>query len=288
MMKSIAMKDFFYRMLCGFLLGITIIAPGVSTSVMAVIMGIYSDLIEIVSNPFRNIKKNVLFLIPMGIGAVLSMIISLQILRWLFANYPTPAYLLFIGLIAGGLPTVLKEANSGGFKKRYIFAIIGALSLAVTIGMLAKFDIAVTTDPSNIVYLTICGGIVGIASMTPGMSISMILMMLGVYEYLLEAASSFDIKTILPVILSFAVGMVAFSNLTKYIFKRFHGFGYFMVSGFMMGSIICIFPVLPKDILTSMISIAAILLGLFISFLFQRLGKNLKKEEAAVENSSED
>lgn len=289
-MKSLHIKDFFYRILCGFLLGTSIIAPGVSSSVIAVIMGIYNDLIEIVSNPFKNLKKNIIYLIPMGIGALASFVLLLQVLDWLFANYPIPAYFLFIGLIAGSLPTVFKEANSGKFRKRYAIAILIAFSVAVTIGMLAKFNVAVRAETTNVLYNALSGGISGIASMIPGMSISMILMMLGVYESLLAAASGFDIMTILPVGICFVVGMVLFSRLTKYVFNRFHSFGYYMVSGFMMGSIISIFPGLPKDAITWVLALAAIAFGLFISFLFQVLGKSLKREEnseACPENNAE-
>mgnify|MGYP003295400634 CR=1 FL=1 len=62
-MHTKGIKNFVYRMLCGFLLGTTIIAPGVSSSIMAVIMGIYNDLIEIVSAPFKNLKKNIIYVI---------------------------------------------------------------------------------------------------------------------------------------------------------------------------------------------------------------------------------
>lgn len=279
-METQVMKNFFYRMLCGAFLGISIIAPGVSGSVMAVMMGIYTDLINIVSNPFKNFKKNFIYLLPMGIGAVLSIAIFIQLLKMMFDNFPIPTFLMFIGLIAGSLPTVFKEANVDGFKKRYIIAILSALTFAVTIGMLARFKVSVSADTTNIFYFSASGLIAGISSMIPGMSISMVLMMLGVYTQMLEATSNFEIITMLPVAICFAIGMVSFSSLTKYIFKVYHNFGYFMVFGFMIGSIISIFPGLPKGLLNWVLSIIMIFLGLGISFIFQALGKKFNTSEA--------
>ncbi|MDD4493326.1 MAG: DUF368 domain-containing protein [Eubacteriales bacterium] len=271
-------KDFFYRMLCGFFLGISIIAPGVSGSVMAVMMGIYDQLINIISNPFKNFKKNFKYLFPMGIGAVLSILIFLQLLNLLFEYYPVPAFNLFIALIAGSLPAVFKESNRDGFKKIYWLGTIGAFAFAFTIGMMAKNNISVNAESQNFIYLTVCGAIAGMTGMIPGMSVSMMLMMLGVYEPLLKAASGFDIMTIAPVGAAFVIGMILFSNLTKYIFNKYHSFGYFMVFGFMIGSLVSIFPGLPEGQLNWILSVVTIIIGLTISLIFQKLGKKFNAE----------
>ena len=106
-------------MLCGFFLGVSVVAPGVSGSVMAVMMGIYKELIDIISNPFKKFKKNFFYLLPMGIGAVISLVLFVVLLKLLFDNYPIQARMLFMGLIGGGLVTVFKEANKGKFKPAY-------------------------------------------------------------------------------------------------------------------------------------------------------------------------
>lgn len=274
-------KGFLFRMLCGFFLGISIIAPGVSGSVMAVMMGIYGKLITIISHPFRNFKKNVIYLIPMGIGAILSMVIFIQIFNWLFEYYPTPGFLLFMGLIGGSLPMVLREAKEGGkpFKKKYIIGIVAAFAFAVTVGLLARFEVFASGENTNIFYLSLCGGIAGATSMIPGMSVSIMLMMLGVYAPLLQAASSFDILTILPVVICFIAGMILFSRLTKHVFDKYHSLGYYMVFGFMAGSIISIFPGLPSGWIEWVMSIVMIAAGLGIAFLFQRLSKKFNVDE---------
>lgn len=266
-------------MLCGFFLGVAIIAPGVSGSVMAVMMGMYDELINIVSSPFKNIKKNFVFLFPMGIGAVISVVSTIQLLRLLFDNYPIPAFLLFFGLIGGSLPMIFREANRNGFKNKYIIGILCAFAFAVTVGLIARFKLTVNADTNNPYYFSFSGAIAGITSMIPGMSVSMVLMTLGVYASLLKAASNFEILTIMPVGICFVIGMVLFSKLTKYVFDKYHDFGYFMVFGFVSGTLISIFPGLPKDLFNWILSIVMVSVGLGISFLFQRLGKKFNVVE---------
>lgn len=296
-MNKSKVNNFFYRMLCGAFLGISVIAPGISGSIMAVMMGIYDDLINIISNPFKNFKKNVLYLLPMGIGAVISMISLLNALNFLFENYTIPAYLLFMSLIVGSIPTVIEEAKKDKIKKVYFIGTAVAFAFALTIGFLAKSDAAISIDTANTastamkIYLPICTGIAGMMSMLPGMSISMVLMMLSVYEPLLKLATDTmspqgwftavwyqNVVTIVIVVLAFVVGMVLFSNITKLVFKRFRSLGFLMVLGFMSGSVISVFPGLPQGALNWVLSIAAVTVGLSVSYLFKRLGKKFNVE----------
>lgn len=277
-------KNFLYRVLCGVLLGVSVIAPGISGSIMAVVMGIYDELIDIISNPFKNFWKNVIYIIPICIGGLLSMIALLQILRLLFEFYPVPAYMLFISLIAGSLPTVIGEAKAGGFKLKYAVGVVCAFAVALTIGMMAKFDIALAVDTTSadsatkLIYYPACGAVAGVTSMIPGMSVSMVLMMLDVYEPLLNAAAGFDIITVAPVAACFLVGMILFSRLTKYVFRRWRGFGYMLVLGFMSGSIISIFPGLPKNAVDALLSVVAIGVGIAISITLRKLGKKFNNQ----------
>lgn len=293
-MNKNAASNFFYRMLCGSMLGISIIAPGVSGSVMAVMMGIYDNLINIISAPFKNFKKNFFYLLPMGLGAVISIGVFIKILEWFFENYPAPAFSLFIGLIVGSVPTVFFEANKLGFKKKYLIGTICALAFAVTIGLIANSGAQVDVDKTDVIYFSLCGAIAGITGMIPGMSVSLVLMMLGVYRPMLNATAAFDVLTMFPVAVCFFAGLILFSRLTKFIFTKYRSVGYFMVFGFMLGSVFSIiirsglpedvYSVFSKssssaDIIGIVLSLVMILTGIVISYIFQRLGKKFNVEE---------
>lgn len=293
-MATDSKKNFLYMVLCGILLGISIIAPGISGSVIAVMMGIYQDLIGIISNPFKNLKKNIVYFLPLGIGTLIAMLLFLQLFNLLFEHFRIPGYFLFISLIAGSLPSVFKEAGGRkAVKKRYITGALFALALALTVGITARYNLIAAVDTtsaagaSETLYLSLCGFIAGVTSMVPGMSVSMMLMMLNAYEPLLKAASGFDIVTVAPVGICFVIGMFLFSNLTKLVFKKYSSLAYFMVLGFMSGSIINIFPGLPADLLNIVLSIVAILIGLCASYYLITLSKKVNIPKDAQKAISE-
>lgn len=299
-MSSHSIKNFFYRMLCGAFLGISVIAPGISGSIMAVMMGMYDDLITVISNPFKNFKKNVIFLLPMGLGAVISMLALIKALDFLFANYTVPAYLLFMSLILGSVPTVIEEAKKDTIKKKYFIGTAIAFAFALTIGLLAKFGTVIPIDTTNAlstsmrIYIPICCFVAGMMSMLPGMSISMLLMMFSIYEPLLSLMNDIlpggshewfsggwysAVLTAASAAVAFIVGMVLFSNVTKRILDKHHSFGFLMVLGFMFGSMISVFPGLPSGALNWVLSIIAVAVGVSVSVLFKYLGKKFNVKD---------
>ena len=280
------MKDFLYRIFCGFFLGISVFAPGVSGSVMAIMMGIYQRLLSIVANPFKNLKKNIGYLFPMGIGAVISFVFFILIFSYLFDTYEKATFLLFIGLMAGNLPVVFKDANQDGFKSRYLIGIIGAFLVTGWVGIYA---VGAQNQTITLIYLGLCGLVTGAAAMIPGMSISMILMLFGIYNHLMDGAhimlSDRDFSLILDFVVfggAFVTGLVSFSNFTKFIFKRYHNFAYFMVFGFMCGCLLgIIYRVNGLENINFNWIMGGLMLvaGLFISALFVHLGKKFNLEE---------
>ncbi|MEE0265253.1 MAG: DUF368 domain-containing protein [Acutalibacteraceae bacterium] len=274
------MKGFLYRILCGFCLGISIFAPGISGSIMAIIMGIYDKLIEITSNPFKNFKNNLKFLFPMGIGAVISLVLFVLVFSYLFETYESVVYMLFVGLIAGNLPMIYKEANKNKFKWYYLIGAVVAVAIAFAVGVMSKGVSSAQTagDSVNLAYIALSGAITGMASIVPGMSISMILIVMGVYDTLIAAAKSLDIAVIGVVGIAFVVAMVLFSRVIKFVFNRFNGVANYMVLGFLVGSIGGVVCTLPAGSF-SLPGIIMLVIGLLVSLLFVFLGKKVNIED---------
>lgn len=274
------MKSFLYRILCGFCLGISVFAPGISGSIMAIIMGIYDKLIDITSNPLKNFKSNFKFLLPLGIGALISLVLFVLVFSYLFETYEKAVFMLFIGLIAGNLPMVYKEARKSKFKWYYILGGVSAIAIAFVIGIMSESvgETQVTAENTNLLYLALSGALAGFASLVPGMSVSMILIVMGVYDYLIASAKSFDIVTIAVVGVAFVLSMVVSSRFIKLIFSRFSAMAHFMVMGFLIGSIGGIFFTLPKDG-SNLAGIIMLCIGLAVSLLFVYLGKKVNIDE---------
>lgn len=274
------MKSFLYRVLCGFCLGISVFAPGISGSIMAIIMGIYDKLLDITSNPFKNFKNNFRFLLPLGIGALISLVLFILVFSYLFETYEKAVFMLFIGLIVGNLPMVYKEARRSKFKWYYILGTVAAIATAFVVGIMSEGVGKMQVDSGNIslIYIALSGALAGAASLVPGMSVSMILIVMGVYDYLIASAKSLDIVTIAVVGVAFVLSMVVSSKLIKFVFSKFSGMAHFMVMGFLIGSVSGIFFTLPKGG-SNLAGAIMLVIGLAISLIFVYLGKKVNIDD---------
>ncbi|MCL2664465.1 MAG: DUF368 domain-containing protein [Defluviitaleaceae bacterium] len=240
-------KNFLFRIFCGFFLGLSIFAPGFSGSVVAIIMGIYKDLLDIASNPLKNLKKNILFLLPLIIGAGVSAVPFVFGFKYLFDTYEKATYLMFVGLIAGNLPVIFGSVKKSGYKQKYLFGGIGAFvfALFVSVAAISGMQAAAQTDGFGIglPMLSLGGLAAGIAAPVPGMSLSTVLILMGVYYPLIFAAESimrmsFDyLPHFFLFLLCVAAGIVLASRGIKTIFEKYPGFANTTVLGFMAGSL---------------------------------------------------
>ena len=270
-------------MFCGFFLGLGVLAPGISGSVMAIIMGIYDRLLEIIANPFKNFKKNFFYLLPMVIGGFASLVLFALLFYYLFTAHERETYLLIIGLIVGNLPVVFKKALHDGFKKRYMIGALVACGLAVAIGLLRH---ALPVDQGAVFllpdfsYLALCGLAAGAASMIPGLSCTLVLVIMGVFEYLMRTAyeiiSDFSRRGLgVAGIVGgcFIIAMVLTSKVARRVFARYPGAAYFAVFGFMCGSLADIGMGLPRSEGSWLVGGGMLAVGLVVSVLFALLGR---------------
>ena len=284
---QISAKTFFYRILCGFFLGISVIAPGVSGSVMAIMMGVYRDLIDIASNPFKNFKQNIFYLLPMGIGALASLVSGVVLLSVTLEHYPAQSQIFFMGLIAGGLFEIYKKIRETNFRWYYLIGIAASLAAAPVLGLFSPAAHAPGNGSISIWYLCLAGVAAGITSIIPGMSVSMVLMLFGVYEFLLTTASGIltnTLNTLLiaaPIGICFIAGLILFSNVIKIVFDLYPGLAYCIVLGFMCGTLAAIYPsAMPATVSGWIICVLLFLAGLVISAAFQFLGKKFNRDAA--------
>jgi len=296
-------NQFFYRILCGFFLGLSVFLPGLSGSVIAIIMGIYQDILRIVSNPFKKLKENIVFCVPLAIGVGISAILFVVVFSYLFETYEKAAYLLFVGLIAGNLPVIYSEIKKYEFKKRYLSGGAVAFIMVLIIGFLATEN-RQTSGIENIglPILMISGFFAGVVALVPGMSVSSILIIFGVYSQLLFIAETllrssinylihfFVTDTLLinfNYLIHFAffgafavAGLVLAAGSIKAAFEKHPGFANVTVFGFMSGSLIGIL-IQSLSMYDSNFSWlfggAMLAAGLAISMLFVVLGKTMNK-----------
>ena len=160
---------FFYRFIIGIFIGAGAILPGISSGVLCVIFGIYDKFIDSVLGFFKNIKMNFKFLFPIVIGGGIGVILLGNILKTLFAIYPTYTHFAFIGLILGCVPNLFKIANSKkGFRLHYLLytcvSFIFTLLLLLLENKLSTYAVAST---SNALFLVLSGFVMSAGVVIP-------------------------------------------------------------------------------------------------------------------------
>ena len=224
----------------GFIIGIASIVPGLSGGVLAISFGIYTATINALLNIRKNFKESLSFLIPLGIGAGIGIILFGIIMKPLLANYETSVIYLFIGMIIGSLPSFLKESKKGDFRILYLLPML----ITFCIGMVISGTVMEkpSTSELNIVTLLISGGVLSFGMVIPGISSSFILLQMGVYEKLISSFLSIDIYTIFWVVIGFITASLLTVKLVNIAFSKFHGYAHYAALGFLISSVVSVFP----------------------------------------------
>ena len=280
------MTAFLYKVLCGFFLGVSVFAPGFSGSLIAIIMGIYQDIVRIASNPFKKLKENILFCLPLGIGVVISAVLFVLAFQYLFDTYEKATYLLFVGLIAGNLPMIIKEIKKSGYQRKHIIGGIGAMAAALALSLAANMTVR-SLESVNTALWVLGGLAAGVTALIPGMSVSMVLILIGIYSPALSAARTLldmNFEPLVPFGLfcgCAVIGLVAASKGIKAIFEKLPGLANTMVLGFMSGSLIGIMYnsyQIEDPGFNWLIGGAALAIGLGISMMFVWLGRKMEHD----------
>ena len=241
----------------GIVIGIANIVPGVSGGTMMVSMGIYDKLIHCITHLFSEFKKSVMFLFPIAVGMLIAIVGSSFALKELFARIPIQTNLLFVGLILGGLPAIWKNVKGKSVKLGHIIAalvffvlVAGLAAMGETQGAAANLSFSF----ANVLILFAVGVIASATMVIPGVSGSMVLMLMGFYEPILVTITDF-VKALVQldmngiwrecgVLIPFGIGVVAgvfgIAKLVEIIFEKFPLYAYWAIIGLIVASPVAI------------------------------------------------
>lgn len=263
--------EFVYRFIMGILIGAGAILPGISSGVLCVIFGIYDKLVNSILEFFKNWKENIKFLFPIILGVGIGVILFGNLLKTLFNLYPIPTKAAFLGLILGCVPSLFKVANSkNGFRLHYLFYTL--LSFVFTTLLLIlenNFTNNTLTKSSNALFLVLSGFIMSAGIVVPGVSSTVLLMILGTYGTYLDAVASINITVLLPMGIGLIVGGLLFLKLTQYLLKNYFAQTYYTIIGFVLGSLFILWPGFTFDFM-GIISFVIFIICFYI-------GKNFEK-----------
>ncbi len=241
-------KDKFKTIYKGLIIGGTMLVPGVSGGSMAMILGIYNELISLVSTFFKDKIKNIIFIIMFVISAGIGMFIFAKPLRSLIDSYTLPMMYFFIGTVTGGVPMIYRYA---GIKKisigSSVYVIIGSF-LVLLLSYMPE-DIFAVTDTlmgTRLIIQIATGFVAAIALVLPGISVSYMLLVMGLYDSTIEAISKLDIYFLMPMGVGLIIGIVSTTKILEKAMTNYPKSTYLIILGFILGSIIQVFPGLPK------------------------------------------
>ena len=264
----------------GIVIALANIIPGVSGGTLMITLGVYEQIIDIISHPLENIKKNWKFILFIGIGAVIGVLGFSKLISYCLDKFPLATPLFFIGLIIGGLPLLFRKGKvSSNIKISNLLIFLITFGIVLLFTFLKSGDnvVAITTDLKGIILLFLVGIVSASSMIIPGISGSFMLMLLGYYKPIIDVVSNLtklnslwdNLKVLIPFGIGLVVGIVLVAKLIEYLLKKYEIKTYFGVIGFVLASIIAIIVPLFKvefRVLELIVGIILLTIGSIITY----------------------
>lgn len=235
------------NVLKGIVIGIANAIPGVSGGTMMVIMKVFDRLLGAVSFNLKKLKENFWFLLTIVIGMGIGVILSSKVLSICFERFYVQTQFFFMGVVLGSLPMIYKEATKEK-KLTPVHLIPFAIGVAVIIGVslisssMGANTVRTTLDVSTFIYLVIVSIIAAAAMIMPGLSGSLVLLILGGYQTAIQAVDEMNIPILIPIAIGIIIGIVACAKLITLCLKKWQRGTYSVILGLIFGSFYAIFP----------------------------------------------
>lgn len=260
-----------FTALKGVIIGGTMLVPGVSGGSMAMILGIYDRLISAVSSFAKHKKENLAFLVIFSLGGILGILVFANPLLRLIERYPMPMLYFFLGAVAGGIPLIVKQSGAKRLSWRScLYLILGLLVVSLFAFIPSgSFQSEMNAGPASFLLLAAAGVISAAALVLPGISISYLLLLMGIYDEMMRAVSEFYLPFLLPLAAGLVLGIILITKGLEYAMTRHPHPTYFIILGFILGSIGELFPGIPSgwELVLCILTLAA---GFFAVLLLSR------------------
>lgn len=267
--------EYFKIFMKGIFMGIADAIPGVSGGTIALLLGIYEELITTISNIkislFKILTKdglsvfwkkgNLGFLFPLLIGIIASLIVFVNIAQYFLDSFPLLVWSFFTGLIIATSYVIFKKIEN--FKlKEFILVIIACISL-ILFTKISNNEVLSSTDFS-IIYIFVCALLASSAMILPGISGSLVLVILGIYEYMIESLINYNFYIISTFVIGAIIGLLLLSKILNKLFLRHKNSTFSIMLGLVIGSVVNIWPW--KKYSINQASTEILILSFFLAF----------------------
>ncbi len=285
-MRSRNTFDYIRLFFKGIFMGAADAMPGISGGTIALLLGIYEELIRSISelklslffelkkgfNPFwKKLNGNFLLALVSGIG--ISLISFVKISANFLESFPLFIWSFFLGLIFATVNVIYKLVNQ--WSSLNIFFLIISIIFSYFLSSFSVYE----TDKISLLYILFSGVIASSAMILPGISGSLILVILGVYAYLVKSLDNLEMIVIFTFISGALIGLLGFSRILKYLFNKHRNTTYTIMLGLVIGSIEKVWPwnksfSTELSNLNFLLSISLVILGFVIVILLERIKKD--------------
>ena len=279
--------SFLKNFLKGIVAGIGGVAPGLSGSVLLVILGLYEQTIHALGTLFKNFKKNMCFLIPLAAGMAVGVLGFSKIVDFCLNTFEFQTRFLFLGLILGAVPLFHREVRKKGFRIRHYLIIIVAAALGFFLFGFNQHLFPQIADP-NLGQSALLGVAVAGSSVVPGVDSAAILSALGLYELYLSSLAELDMQILLPALGGLILGALAISAIINLLIKK----AYTVTFSVVFGLFLSVIPSVLNDACAvttaaeGLMALGCILVGCLASWYLgdvrdnnKRIGKMIKKNK---------
>ena len=247
--KNRSFTDYIVLGVKGFCMGASDVVPGVSGGTMAFILGIYEELFDAIKSfdlkslqffvtlKFRPLLDRISwqFLLAVGIGILVAIFSLSKLLSWLLQNRPIFIWSFFLGLILASVLSVSRRVEA--WRVLTWLCLVGG-----TLGSYFLVGLVPVATPNDYWFLFLCGAVAICAMILPGISGSYILVLLGKYQYVLDAVNHRDFLVLGLVAAGACVGIIAFSRILGWLLKNYHDLMVATLTGLMIGSLRKVWP----------------------------------------------
>lgn len=248
------MKEKLILFIKGVVLGVAFVIPGVSGGTLAVLLGIYEELIEAASNFYKNMvnfKKYFMYLLPIGLGIIFSVAVFAKLIKFGLDKAPIITILIFLGMIIGGIPALVRNVKGTKINLKDMTLMLVGLIIVISMLIFHKSNSnVVLTNMSITGYITLLlvGAIAAVTMVVPGISGSFTLMLIGYYEPILNLVNDItsfknlgpNLILIFTFMLGVFIGIIFISKIIEWCLKHYKRETYYAIIGFVLSSIISV------------------------------------------------
>lgn len=265
----------------GLIVGVTMMVPGVSGGSMAMILGVYDDLISSVSSFLKNPKGHALFLGCFAVPALFGMVLFAEPLLNLIEGNRLISMYFFMGAVAGSIPMIYDKAKVHRIDWKFFVCIAAGIALVSSIRFLPDglFSGAGSEGVLSVAVQLAGGVIVAVSLILPGISVSYMLVVLGLYESTIRAIGNMDIISILPLAIGCIAGIILTTKILEMCMKRYPFATYLVILGFIIGSVAEVYPGLPKTGVEWALAAVLFAIGFICIYLISRREEEMEEEE---------